>query len=320
MWWRVLVAALLAVIAALLFWDRARVVGVLVPGATPHEAYARSLEAAGLADTALGRDWVAAADRALRQPESRTPPLEATITHPASAARAYGYRLELRRGRVLHTTLQVESAEPALVFIDVFRAAEGGDAEHVVSARKGELTVRHEIRRDGIYIVRIQPELLRGGALRIAHRTTASLTFPVSGRDAAAVGSRFRDPRDGGRREHHGVDIFAPRETAVVAASDGVVTSVGTSRLGGNVVWVWDAARDQSHYYAHLSRQAVRIGERIEAGDVIGYVGNTGNARGTPPHLHFGIYALREGPIDPLPFVSGDRGVKPGQARTGSGG
>ena len=105
-----------------------------------------------------------------------------------------------------------------------------------------------------------------------------------------------------------------------MAASDGIVSSVGTNRLGGNVVWVWDTARNQSHYYAHLSRQAVRMGERVKAGDVIGYVGNTGNARGTPPHLHFGIYARREGPIDPLPFVSGDPRMKPGQARTGSGG
>ena len=319
--WRLTITLLLCAIAALLVWDRDRVLDVLRPGETPHEQYARSLAAAGLADTALARDWLAAAENALRDAESGAPPLETTIQHDVSRPRAYGFRLDLKRGRVLRTSLQVESAEPARIFVDVFRLGEAGEREHVVSAPEGSTSVEHEIRRDGTYIIRIQPELLRGGSLRIAHRTTAALTFPVAGRDGSAVGSFFRDPRDGGRREHHGVDIFAPRDTAVVAASAGIVTSVATTAIGGNVVWVRDPRRGQSHYYAHLSRQAVATGQRVAAGEIIGYVGNTGNARGTPPHLHFGIYASREGPIDPLPFVSdSSRGAKPAQRRTGTGG
>ena len=84
------------------------------------------------------------------------------------------------------------------------------------------------------------------------------------------------------------------------------MTSAGTNRLGGNVVWIFDPSRGQSHYYAHLEKQAVSTGERVKAGDVVGYVGNTGNARTTPPHLHFGIYSRGEGPVDPLPFVAGE--------------
>jgi murein DD-endopeptidase MepM/ murein hydrolase activator NlpD len=144
--------------------------------------------------------------------------------------------------------------------------------------------------------------------MKIGQLTTAALTFPVSGVGSSAVRSFFRDPRDNNTREHHGIDIFAPRNTPVLAASDGVVSSVGTNRLGGNVVWIWDPERGQSHYYAHLEAQAVSVGERVNAGDVVGYVGNTGNARTTPPHLHFGIYSRGEGPIDPLPFVRGARG------------
>jgi murein DD-endopeptidase MepM/ murein hydrolase activator NlpD len=106
------------------------------------------------------------------------------------------------------------------------------------------------------------------------------------------------------------VDIFAPRDTPVLAAAPGIVSSVATTRRGGHVVWIWDGARRQSHYYAHLARQAVGPGERVQAGDVIGYVGNTGNARTTPPHLHFGIYAAGDGPIDPLPFVQGARAAR----------
>ena len=329
MWWRASITALLATIVGLLWWDRERVVDI-VSRTSPHEAYVRSLDAAGLADTALARDWVAAAAGALERPERATVPLETTIRHAPSEPQAYGYRLELKRGRVLKTALEVEGAESARVFIDVFRL-DGSGPERVTSAKRGSHSLEYEIRQDGAYVVRIQPELLRGGPLRIAHRTTASLTFPVAGRDVSAVRSFFRDPRDAGRREHHGVDIFAPRGTPVLSAADGLVTSVGTNRLGGNVVWVWDPARRQSQYYAHLARQAVIAGTRVNAGDVVGYVGDTGNARGTPPHLHFGIYGFREGPIDPLPFVSGATGpqpregvsgarVKPAHSSTGSGG
>ena len=217
--------------------------------------------------------------------------------------------MKLQRGRVLKVTLSLTSSEPSLIFIDLFAPGEAGQApRHVASAERGTTTLEHEIDRDGEYILRIQPELLRGGKLTIGQQTTAALTFPVSGRTAAAVQSFFLDPRDNNRRDHHGIDIFAPRNTPVIAAADGFVSHVGTSNLGGNVVWVWDPRRGQSHYYAHLERQAVTTGEHVTAGDVVGYVGNTGNARTTPPHLHFGIYRRGEGPIDPLPFVQGGRG------------
>ena len=276
---------------------------------TPHEAYAQKLQEAGLADTALARDWLAAAERALTEPKTASLPLTNEVTHAPAAPQAYGYRLQLQRGRVLNVSLTVASDEPAQIFIDLFApAAQGQKPDHLVSAEAGMMTLEHEIEQDGDYILRIQPELLRGGTLTIGQRTTAALTFPVSGRTSAAVQSFFLDPRDNNRRDHHGIDIFAPRNTPVLAAADGVVSHVGVSNLGGNVVWVWDPRRRQSHYYAHLERQAVTAGERVSAGDVVGYVGNTGNARTTPPHLHFGIYRRGEGPIDPLPFVKGAKG------------
>jgi murein DD-endopeptidase MepM/ murein hydrolase activator NlpD len=58
-----------------------------------------------------------------------------------------------------------------------------------------------------------------------------------------------------------------------------------------------------STYYAHLDRQAVTPGQRVNAGDLVGWVGNTGNARTTPPHLHFGVYLAAAGAVDPLPFI-----------------
>jgi len=277
--------------------------------ATPHEAYAQRLQQAGLADTALARDWLTAAERALVAPKSATLPLTNEVLHAPSSPGAYGYRLKLQRGRVLNVSLSLKSSEPSLIFIDLFSATEPGQPpQHIASAERGTSSLEHEVDQDGDYILRIQPELLRGGTLTIGQRTTAALTFPVSGRTSTAVQSFFLDPRDNNRRDHHGIDIFAPRNTPVLAAADGVVSHVGTSHLGGNVVWVWDPRRGQSHYYAHLERQAVTAGQRVAAGDVVGYVGNTGNARTTPPHLHFGIYGRGEGPIDPLPFVRGARG------------
>jgi peptidoglycan LD-endopeptidase LytH len=324
-WWRAFITLLLLAILVAVLWKRDLIPPIPIRE-TPHEAYTRSLATAGLADTALGRAWLAAADTAVAQPAKAAMPLSVTVAHDAADPRAYGYRIDLRRGRVLEVEATLDAAD-ARVFIDLFRVS-GEERDRVASAARTATHLEHEAERDGVYIVRIQPELLRGGSLRIGQRTSAALTFPVSGRDAGAVKSYFRDPRDGGRRDHHGVDIFAPRDTPVLAAADGFVTGVGTNRLGGNVVWVWNPSRRQSHYYAHLASQAVRPGARVNAGDVVGYVGNTGNARGTPPHLHFGIYVFGEGPVDPLPFVQGARGpqppsaerTNPAQATTGMGG
>ncbi|HMB93009.1 MAG TPA: M23 family metallopeptidase, partial [Rhodothermales bacterium] len=141
---------------------------------------------------------------------------------------------------------------------------------------------------------------LRGGRFQVTIQTEASLAFPVAGKNSSAIRSVFGDPRDGGRRRHHGVDIFAPRGTPVLAAADGVVSRVRNGGLGGKTVWLRD--RDGNNlYYAHLESQLVTAGMRVSVGDTVGLVGNTGNARTTPPHLHFGIY--RNGPMNPYPFI-----------------
>jgi SH3-like domain-containing protein len=126
--------------------------------------------------------------------------------------------------------------------------------------------------------------------------------FPIEGREGRGIASSFGDPRDAGAREHQGIDIFAPRGTRVIAAAEGTVRSAATNHLGGNVIWI-QTSRGQSHYYAHLEEQLVDAGTHVRAGEPIGTVGNTGNARTTAPHLHFGIYRRGAGAIDPFPFV-----------------
>lgn len=116
-----------------------------------------------------------------------------------------------------------------------------------------------------------------------------SLPVPVQGVTPARLADTWGAARAGGRR-HEGIDIFAARGTPVLSTTQGVVMQVGTNNLGGQVVWVFGPGR-QRHYYAHLDAYAdIQRGQWVAVGEVLGYVGNTGNAQGTPPHLHYGIY------------------------------
>jgi len=137
----------------------------------------------------------------------------------------------------------------------------------------------------------------------IADDAPQGLRLPVKGVSVRAVRDTFGAPRPGDRT-HEGIDIFAPRGTAVLSTTRGIVSRVGENSLGGTVVWVLGPAGDR-HYYAHLDSVAdIRSGQRIVAGDVLGTVGTTGNARGTAPHLHYGIYRNRVGPVNPFPLLS----------------
>ena len=129
-----------------------------------------------------------------------------------------------------------------------------------------------------------------------------ALQMPVEGVRAARVADTFGAPR-GADRRHEGVDIFAPRGTPVLAATDGLVVAIREGGLGGRQVWVMGPGR-QRHYYAHLDDWAdlLSVGDFVRAGDPLGTVGDTGNARGTPPHLHYGVYAA-DGAFDPLPLL-----------------
>lgn len=124
----------------------------------------------------------------------------------------------------------------------------------------------------------------------LASPSTAELPVPVVGVSPSSVADTFGEPR-GTDRTHQGVDIFAPRGTYVVSATEGVVTRVGTNRLGGNIVFVLGPGGER-YYYAHLDEidPVLALGTKVGTTTLIGRVGTTGNATGTPPHLHFGIY------------------------------
>jgi murein DD-endopeptidase MepM/ murein hydrolase activator NlpD len=269
---------------------------------TPRERYEQALVRAGIDQTALGSDWIAAAGSALDAAVSITAPYREESYLDPNEATATAYQMTLRRGQRLEVTFESEPDNSYHVFIELFviRNVTDANARYLTSADSLERKLDYLVRRDGEYLIRIQPELLRGGRYSITIAANPSLRFPVLGGGTSDIGSWYGDPRDGGRRQHTGLDIFAPRRTPVVAAADGVIRSTRGNRLGGNVVWLRDDF-GRMLYYAHLDTQLVVRGQRVEAGDTIGLVGNSGNARTTPPHLHFAVYS--RGPFDPWPAL-----------------
>ncbi len=151
-----------------------------------------------------------------------------------------------------------------------------------------------------------EPEAVAREAERRSMRignTLAALRMPVAGVEPYDLEDNFGYPRDGGKRSHRGIDIFAPRGAQVLASSSGIITYVGEQHLGGRCLWV-TSGDGTSFYYAHLDRWApgLKQGMRIRKGDLLGYVGNTGNAIHTPPHLHFQIVSNDEA-LNPYPHL-----------------
>ena len=135
-----------------------------------------------------------------------------------------------------------------------------------------------------------------------------NLAVPVEGVQRGALVDSFEDARGSGERAHEALDILAPRDTPVLAVEDGTIARLFTSAAGGLTIYQFDPTEQFVYYYAHLDRYADNLtqGDRIRRGQVIGYVGTTGNAPKNTPHLHFAIFRMTdekrwwEGtPIDP---------------------
>ena len=279
-----------------------------------HQAYGYSLIQARLTQSALGRDWLAAAEQALAQPAAVALPHAANVSFDASTAAAWGYRISAGAGQRVRAEIRVDADERVATFVDVFRV-DGAALSHIASAPPQPAladapaghAVEWQVLEPGDYILRVQPELLQSGAAHIEIGAAPLLAFPVSGLDRRAIQSGFGAARDGGARAHRGVDIFAERGTNAVAAVDAWVSRVDTTPRGGNVVWLQPLLGDLRLYYAHLDTQLVTPGQFVQSGEVVGTVGNTGNAQTTPPHLHFGVYlrrrGMRGGATDPTNFL-----------------
>jgi murein DD-endopeptidase MepM/ murein hydrolase activator NlpD len=128
------------------------------------------------------------------------------------------------------------------------------------------------------------------------------LAMPLADVEKKQIANTWHAPRDVGRL-HEGQDIFAPRGTPIFSATAGIVSHIGENSLGGQTVSVIGAG-GRTYYYAHLESYAPHLaeGDFVTTKTVLGYVGTTGNAAGTPPHLHFGVYQTG-GALNPLPLL-----------------
>ena len=276
---------------------------------SPHDEYASMLRGAGLDTTTLGAQWTTAGEAALRSAAPVSSPFSESGYFAADRPAAVAYRVPLERGRRVVIKVGFVTSEPGRLFVDLFRTDSDGELRRVASLEDGELLIEYVVEHTATYVIRLQPELLRSGRFTLVENTQAVLrTFPVSGLARHTVESGFGAERDSGTRSHEGIDIFAPRGTPVVAVTDGIADT-GTNGLGGNVVWLRDGMLGATrYYYAHLDRWAIDGSVRVREGDVLGYVGNTGNARTTAPHLHFGVY--EDEAIDPAPFLAPDESLQ----------
>lgn len=216
----------------------------------------------------------------------------------------FSYNVLMNIGEKLEISVETDSISQ-LVFIDLYRQENDSlkSYKKVESSAFNKSSLSREIEKPGLYKAVIQPEINANSFFSIKIKKTSIYEFPVAGGTNRSIQSFWGAARDGGRRSHEGIDIFAPRGTPVIAVTDGRITSSGERGLGGKQVWLRDTKRGQSLYYAHLDSIVPLGNARVKTGDTIGFVGNTGNARTTAPHLHFGIYKGYGGAIDPLPHV-----------------
>ena len=266
----------------------------LTPSA--HERYTEGIRNSGMEAFLAGEQWLAAAHRALLDPAPIELPYQEQFWQSAGEVRAEAWKFPVAAGEQISIQLDYGPEADGRWFVDLFEA---GDTrlDPILSLEPSAGRLDWEAAADTTLLLRAQPELLATGSIRISIGLTPALTRPLD----AGISSAFGAPRDGGRRDHHGVDLFAPRGTPILAADTGRIIRIGNTGLGG--LHIWQSSKGRRLYYAHLDEVLVQTGQRVEAGQVIARVGNSGNARTTSPHLHFGVYQRLSGPVDPAPLI-----------------
>jgi murein DD-endopeptidase MepM/ murein hydrolase activator NlpD len=225
------------------------------------------------------------ADAYARPPASAATSTAGTTTTAPAAGRASGPKAPARKGLLapLHGLLG------------------GGEALRAPSAGR-QAKAKTKARNGGLPVFATVPDVT-------PKLTAGRYVFPVYG--PSGYGDTFGAPRaDVSGGWHHGDDVFAPLGAPVLAVADGTVFSVGWNDVGGWRLWLRDRAGNE-FYYAHLSAYTALAvdGRRVQAGQVLGFVGNTGDAEGTPFHLHFEVHPVSllflqyDGAVNPTPYL-----------------
>jgi peptidoglycan LD-endopeptidase LytH len=272
---------------------------------SPHENYADALKAANLQQTQLGSLWFAAAAAGLQRPVTINLPYKETGYFASDKPASAGFSFQLRRGDLLKVSLNSIPASTSKLFIDLWKPS-AKEPELLAVADTLTNNLQYEARENVLLVLRLQPELLKSVEYTVSIITAPSLAFPVQESGKPKIISGWGAGRDNGTRTHEGIDIGAAFGTPVLAVANGYINSVTENNLGGKVIFLRPENKNFSVYYAHLSKQVATTGQHVNEGDIIGMVGNTGNAKNTVPHLHFGIYT-GNGAVDPQPFVDRNR-------------
>ena len=276
-----------------------QIADAVVPPA-PREVYARGFSEKNSDYTS----WVNANQLALQDSLTIDLPYLEAGSFGSEDFPAYAYETIVQQGEELVVAV-TSTSDSIPVFIDIFKVKSNDSIykDALLSEKRfGKQTVAFPVEETGLYKISVQPELYETTDFQLEIYTKPTLGFPVANVSNNAIQSFWGAPRSGGKRTHQGVDIFAPRLTPVLAVSNGRIGYTGEKGLGGKQVWLREGVFKRSFYYAHLDSINVFTAEKATQGDTLGFVGNTGNARTTAPHLHFGIYTVG-GAIDPLPFI-----------------
>ncbi len=263
---------------------------------TAHEVYADKVDR-----SPEGKQWIAVSEKILQSPFSIQLPYRQTGHFPLDKLRAFAVQFTVKQGEKIIADIIQKNGTSSVIYADVFKL-DGTRPVHILSADTAKSSLSFEADETATYILRLQPALYQSASYNLSLAVAPSLGFPVAGTKAKA-GSFWGDGRDAGKRLHEGIDIFAPKLTPAVAAADGQVSKLNDGGLGGKTVWIKVTDKNIQLYYAHLDQQLVHEGQTVKKGDTIGLIGNTGNAKYTAAHLHFGIYN-NDGAIDPWPFVN----------------
>lgn len=274
----------------------------LLKPATPHQQYERKLVNAGLDQNTMGRAWITKANSLLPSAVGVKVPYKETGYFAADKVDGASFKFTLQRGELLTARLSKQSVTDFAIYMDIWERKDDGEFKMLAYADSLGAEIQLEAKRSGEYFLRLQPELLGSGSYTLELAIGPSLAYPLKAVNRKQIQSFFGVGRDNNTRRHEGIDIFSGFRTPVLAIAEGTVTRVNENNLGGKVVWLRPKGKDYTLYYAHLDEQIATAGQEVLIGDTLGLMGNTGNARTTPPHLHFGIYTS-EGAVDPLPFV-----------------
>ena len=271
---------------------------------TPREKYEEKIKISAPVSPAV-TDWLNAGTYALNHPFF-TPDVYAESGRVYSNIySATAFSTEIKTGQQLTVSFKSDPGAAFKTYLELWRAGDtltGRLPALLIAADTALNFIAYNAAHDERLVIRFQQELGTSGSYNFHFQTGPSLQFPIPSDVRSAIGSLWNDPRDGGTRKHEGVDIFAPKHSPAIAVADGLVLTVSESELGGKYVFMQPKDADYNVYYAHLDSQLVSPGQRVSAGQVLGLTGNTGNARYTPSHLHFGIYSPA-GAIDPLLFI-----------------